>query len=91
MTPEEFHGVISLLVAIAVLLWFFTHPWQHFCVDVARHRHFMLRDRLFILAVDGRIEFSDPTYRLLREWLNDRIRLAHTNRLSWCAEGKDSL
>ena len=79
MAPEEFYYVVEFLLVVAVLIWFFAHPWQAFCIDVSRHRHFELRNRLFMLAVNGRIAFDDPLYRALREWLNNRIRLAHVN------------
>ncbi len=79
MAPDEFYYAVEFLLVVAVLIWFFAHPWQTFCMDVARHRHFELRNRLFMLAVNGHISFDDPLYRALREWLNNRIRWAHVN------------
>ena len=79
MTPEEFYHVAEFVLVVAGLVWFFAHPWQALCIDASRHRCFELRNRLFMLAVDGRINFDDPVYRALREWLNSRIRLAHAN------------
>ena len=79
MTPDEFYHVAEFLLVAAVLVWFFAHPWQALCIDASRHRCFELRNRLFLLAVSGRIAFDDPLYQALREWLNSRIRLAHVN------------
>ena len=77
MPPEAFYYVAEGLFAVALLVWFFARPWQAFCLDASRHRYFELRDRLFVLAVEKRISFSDPSYKVLREWLNSRIRMAH--------------
>lgn len=79
MSPESFYYIAEGLFALALLVWFFARPWQAFCLDASRHRYFELRDRLFLLAVEERISFSDPNYKALREWLNSRIRMAHRN------------
>ena len=80
MTPPElfFYAAEALLV-VAILIWFFTGPWQSLLIDVSRQRHFELRDKLFMIAVGGRIDFDDPVYLSLREWLNGHIRMAHAN------------
>lgn len=77
MSPEAFYYIAEGLFALAVLMWFFARPWQAFCIDASRHRYFELRDRLFMLAANDRISFNDRNYKGLREWLNDRIRMAH--------------
>ena len=79
MTPETFVDVAEVLVAIVVLLWFFSRQWRVFLTDVSRHHYFTLRERLFLMAADGRIEFSNAAYRDLRHKLNVHIRFAHTD------------
>ena len=79
MTPEAFFHIVEILLVVALLMWFFARPWQNFCTDISRHRYFELRDRLFLLAANGRIDFDDPVYQALRKWMNHRIRLAHAN------------
>ena len=79
MTPADFVYVIQALLCAAVLIWFFSEPWQTLWTAVSRQRLFELRDRLFDLAADGRISFSDPAYLEAREYLNYSIRRTHTN------------
>lgn len=81
MTVEGFMDVIQILIAAMVLIWFFSDPWPSFWVDMSRQRCFELRDRLFLLAADGRIGFDDPLYRRTREWLNACITHAHDMKL----------
>ena len=82
MTFETLFHSMELLLAAAVLMWFFTWPWQTFCIDLSRHCLFELRDRLFTLAANKHIDFKDPLYQDLRTWLNTRIRLSHVSVFS---------
>ena len=66
----------SLLILI-VLLWFYLRIWPKTVVASSRQHLFELRDRLFNLALDERISFSDPIYRELREQLNRSLRFTH--------------
>ncbi len=77
MTEQTFVLVIEALVCTAILIWFFSSPWQSLWTAVSRQQLFELRDRLFDIAADERIEFSDTAYRQLREYLNGCIRFAH--------------
>lgn len=70
-------NTIELAIALAFLVWFFYGPWNRFVVDLARQNLFELRDEIFLLAADGKIEFSSETYCLLRERLNKMIRYCH--------------
>jgi hypothetical protein len=69
---------VALIGAIAAI-WY--GPWQHLCTDVARQRVFEIRDRLFDMAAEGRLDFSSREYRELRDSLNQSIRFAHL--LTW--------
>ena len=82
MTNISFFHTVEVLVVVALAILFFSRPWQTFCTDIARQRLFELRDRLFSLALEGRIKFDDPVYRATRDWLNNRIRYADRNVFS---------
>ena len=77
MTPVHFVHAIEGLLAAGALIWFFCGPWQTLCTAVSRQRQFELRNRLFDLAADGKIEFSHPAYQSLRNFLNANIRFSH--------------
>ncbi|MDE0256053.1 MAG: hypothetical protein OYG32_14775 [Rhodospirillaceae bacterium] len=79
MTEAALFHTLEVLIVLALTILFFAGPWQGFCAASSRRRLFELRDRLFSLALDGRIEFDDPAYRATRDWLNDRIRRADGN------------
>ena len=81
ISVEALFHVFMLSAAAAFTLWFFGRAWPVFCTDVFRHRCFELRERLFLIATDGRIAFDDPIYLALRSRLNSRLRLAHMDTL----------
>lgn len=62
---------------IGVLWWMFFWLYQPLLVDRLRFQLFALRDRLFLLAADGKIAFDSPTYQSTRETLNSIIRFSH--------------
>jgi hypothetical protein len=64
--------LISLILAVVVFQFWKTHR-----LDTYRQRMFILRDRLFDYALEGRISFADPAYRLLRKSMNGFIRYGH--------------
>ena len=76
MTYAALFHTFEVLVVLALLILFFAYPWKAFCGDVLRQRLLELRDRLFMLAAEGRIGFDDPVYVSFRNCLNDRIRCA---------------
>ncbi len=74
-------SVLSSILSVGGLLFFAYGPWQWFCTDRARQRLFVQRHRLFDLALQGRMAFSDEAYRSTRSHINDLIRFAH--EASW--------
>lgn len=65
-----------VLGALAIfLLWHL--GVRPYLLDRFREELFILRDDLFDYAADGNIDFDDPNYGAVREWLNGSIRLAH--------------
>ncbi len=65
------------IVAAGILVWMTYGPWQMTCTDRARCTLFILRDRLFDIAADGRLSFESAEYRETRMALNLMIRFAH--------------
>lgn len=63
----------SLLILGLVCFWMY--PAVR--LDEFRQDLFSVRDELFDYAASGRIAFSDPAYRLLRQSMNGFIRYAH--------------
>lgn len=76
MTYAALFHTFEVLVVLALLILFFAYPWKAFCGDVLRQRLLELRNRLFMLAAEGRIGFDDPVYVSFRANLNNRIRYA---------------
>lgn len=70
-------NTVELAAAIAFLVWFFYGPWNRFVIDLARQNLFELRDEVFLLAADGKLEFSSEAYCVLRDRLNKMIRFCH--------------
>ena len=76
MTNTDLFHAFEVLAVLALVILFFAYPWQAFCTDIVRQRLFELRDRLFMLAVEGKMGFDDPVYVSFRNSLNNRIRYA---------------
>jgi hypothetical protein len=51
------------------------------CTDIARQFIFERRDKLFDMALDGRLAFDSEAYRASRRAFNGMLRFAHT--LTW--------
>jgi hypothetical protein len=69
-------AAISLVLIIA-LLWTIYGPWQQVCTDFGRQYLFEARDKIFDLAIAGRLDFSSHEYRTIRTSLEKSIRFAH--------------
>src|SRR5882762_1469504 len=72
---------ILALLALIGLVCLFYGPWQSLCTDLARQIIFERRDKLFDLALAGRINFDSETYRAARKTMNGMIRFAH--EITW--------
>jgi hypothetical protein len=65
---------IGCLVGVLVLFYW---PWQGLCIEFARQIIFEEREKLFDLAMDGRLNFKSDEYRQIRDFLNKSIRFSH--------------
>ncbi|MBI5164171.1 MAG: hypothetical protein HY985_09750 [Magnetospirillum sp.] len=70
-------ALLSLL-ALGALLY---GPWQTFWEDWGRQRLFEVRDEIFDMAADKRMEFNNAQYITIRQSLNYAIRFMH--QLTW--------
>lgn len=73
MVDESAIHFLENIAVAAILLWFFTGPWQTYFVDASRLRCLELQNQLHDLAVGGRVAFDSPVYRELWQYLEDRI------------------
>ena len=74
------NAVISLL-ALALFVCLFYGPWQAVCTDWARQILFEKRDKLFDMAMAGKLHFASEEYKSIRRMLESMIRFAH--HLTW--------
>ncbi|WP_243350899.1 hypothetical protein [Stenotrophomonas acidaminiphila] len=69
----------SVFAALCVLalghLVFNIYP--HSAIAMARHNLFNLRDELFALAEEGKLDFKSPGYKAMRMMINGLIKYAH--------------
>jgi hypothetical protein len=77
MTIASLSVVLQSCAGLLVLglVCFWMYPAVR--LDEFRQDLFSIRDELFDYAASGRISFSDPAYRLLRQSMNGFIRYAH--------------
>ncbi len=73
MTPIAIQTLISI-AGIWCLYFFFYRDYR---LDKVRQSLFALRDELFDLALDERIAFDDPAYKMLRDTINGMIQFGH--------------
>lgn len=78
MTPiVAAQAIVGIIAAIALIaFWFGPRRW--IVTDIARNDMFAAREEFFDEAAAGRVAFSDPNYRRVREAINSNIRFAHT-------------
>ena len=67
--------IFSVVFAILWIMFFTIHRNYH--IDRTRQRLFFVRAELFNAALEGKIQFDDPAYQLVRQALNGMIRFTH--------------
>ncbi len=79
MTPY-----IVLKSTLALLgLWFFLYYlWRDYRLDSFREDIFSVRDRMFLYAAQGNIDFDNPAYTILRNRMNIILRYGHVFTLT---------
>ena len=68
-----FLGVITVLCG----WWLFFIVQQDYWLDLTRQRLFLIRNKLYDAALEGRISFDDPAYTMTRTTLNGMLRFTH--------------
>lgn len=69
--------VLKSVLGLACLWFFLAYLWRNYRIDALRDELFCLRDKLFMYAAEGNIDFGHPAYSILRERMNALIRYAH--------------
>ena len=65
-------------VGLILALWHVAfNVYPHSAIALARYNLFELRDDLFNLAAEGKLDFRSPGYRACRQMINGFIRYAH--------------
>ena len=77
-----YNAVISLL-SLGFIWVLFTWAYRDYRNDMNKLQLFQLRDRLFDMALEGRISFDHPAYGLLRRSINGLLHGAEHFSLSW--------
>jgi hypothetical protein len=81
MNPAMAADAMVALAVLGALLCLFYGPWQSACTDLGRQFIFERRDKLFDMALAGRISFDSEAYQSARQTLNGFLRFAH--ELTW--------
>jgi hypothetical protein len=81
MNAPTLAATTDALLALAGLLCLFYGPWQIVCTNLSQQIISEHRDRLFDMALDGRLAFDSEAYRAAFRILNDLLRFART--LTW--------
>lgn len=76
------NALISLF-SLAGIWVLFSWGYSDYRNDVLKLRLFCLRDRLFDLALDGRVPFGHPAYGMLRGSINGLLLQAERISLFW--------
>jgi hypothetical protein len=69
--------VLTSLISILGLVYLIFWVYRGYKVDSFRQKMFYLRNELFDDAARGEIDFSHPSYQILRTTMNGFIRFAH--------------
>ena len=65
------------LLSLAGIWILFYWLYQDYCLDKFRENLFHLRDELFELALEGKLDFESRAYGQLRSYINSSIRNGH--------------
>lgn len=68
---------LEILASIGIGLWLFYGPWRLLVIEMSRQGLFELRDEIFDLGAEGKIQFSSAEYLKIRDTFNSMIRLNH--------------
>lgn len=70
-------SALSALITFTIAYAFFYWIWRDYVVDVTRQQLFELRDQLFDMATEGKLNRASEVYLILRRIFNSNIRFAH--------------
>ena len=68
----------AFVFALILAIWHVAfNVYPHSAIALARFNLFELRDELFQMAVEGKLDFKSPGYKACRQMINGFIRYAH--------------
>jgi hypothetical protein len=70
--------IINLSVGLFILWAFLYFCYRDYRLDTFREELFIIRNELFEYAASGALPFDSPAYSLLRNFVNQMIRYAHS-------------
>jgi hypothetical protein len=70
--------IIQLSIALFLLWAFVYYCYRDYRLDMFREELFVIRAELFEFAANGDVPFDSPAYTILRNFINQMIRYAHT-------------
>ncbi|MEE9441968.1 MAG: hypothetical protein V3V99_04805 [candidate division Zixibacteria bacterium] len=76
-TFNVYMNATSGVIVIGCAFIFIYFLWRQYVIDVTRQQLFELRDKLFDIAADGKIDNNSESYLVLREMFNSSIRFTH--------------
>lgn len=82
MTAYHVVELLEIFASIGFFIWIFYGPWSNFVVDLTRQNLFEIRDSVFSLAADGKLDSQAEPYQVFRERINRMIRFCHHFTLS---------
>ena len=70
--------IINLSIGLFILWAFVYLCYRDYRLDIFREELFIVRNELFEYAASGALPFDSPAYSLLRNFVNQMIRYAHS-------------
>ena len=68
-------STVIVWASLLLVWWAFCWPYRRYQIDKTRYELFVVRDRFFDVAVEGKlIAFDDPAYGMTRTTLNGMLR-----------------
>lgn len=74
----EHLNAINFWLGVMVLYFFLYWIWPRLIVDIARYKLFVIRDKVFLLGAEKKLDFNSQDYQKIRASINNMIRFCHT-------------
>jgi len=78
----EYLNILGIGIMLASAWWLFSFKYRKYRIELARSNLFAIRDRLFLLAAQEKLDFNTDAYAITRSTLNGMIKFTHTFSLT---------